>query len=71
MIKGSFDQKADILFDFYDIDKTNGICFPQLIKMVTKKLNSDLQLPKIINKPHDNGSKVHSNYRHISVELLF
>jgi hypothetical protein len=27
MVKGSFEQKSKILFNFYDVDKTSGICY--------------------------------------------
>lgn len=27
MVKGTFSQKCQVLFEFYDTDKTNGISF--------------------------------------------
>lgn len=35
MVKGTFKEKANVLFAFYDIDNTQGINSDELLKMVS------------------------------------
>ncbi len=34
MVKGTFEEKSKVLFNFYDADKSNGISYNELVKMV-------------------------------------
>jgi len=34
MVKGNFEQRSRLLFKFYDIERTGGVSYDELIKMV-------------------------------------
>jgi Ca2+-binding EF-hand superfamily protein len=34
MVKGSFHEKAEVLFELYDIDKSGGVKYSELLKIV-------------------------------------
>lgn len=40
MIKGSFREKADVLFEIYDLEKSGGVNFSELLKIVMTYLFS-------------------------------
>jgi Ca2+-binding EF-hand superfamily protein len=40
MVKGSFEEKADVLFEFYGVENSGGIRYSELLKIVKTTLNS-------------------------------
>jgi Ca2+-binding EF-hand superfamily protein len=34
MVKGSFEEKADVLFEFYGVENSGGIIYSELLKIV-------------------------------------
>ena len=34
MVKGSERERAELLFSFYDVDKTGGVSYSELLRMV-------------------------------------
>jgi hypothetical protein len=37
VVKGSFEERSKVLFNFYDVDKTGGVSYKEFLKMVSKE----------------------------------
>lgn len=44
MVRGSKRERAELLFRFYDVDKTNGVSYNEFLRMVKLLLNLVVQL---------------------------